>query len=170
MSKQKKVNLRVTALCVKDEHVLLVKHKRFTYTKDFPDSYWILPGGVLELGESVPEGIQREVKEETGLACEVGDLLFVKELIYPYQPNHDNSITHHSVSLAFYCEVTGGELITGKDPEFDDNDQVILKTDWLPISELQNYDIYPPFLPKFIQDGYKTGFKDMPVSYFGSLE
>jgi 8-oxo-dGTP diphosphatase len=170
MSASKKVNLRVTALCIQDEHVLMVKHKRFTYTKDFPEAYWILPGGVLEPGESVPEGIQREVREETGLECNVGNLLFVKELIYPYPSENQTSITHHSVSLAFYCEIVGGTLITGKDPEFADDDQVILKTDWLPIKSLAEYDVYPPFLPGFVQQGYQTKFQNIPVRYFDSFQ
>ena len=170
MSASNSVKLRVSALCIKDDHVLFVKHKRFTYTKDFPEAYWILPGGVLEQGEPVPEGIRREVKEETGLECHVKQLLFVKELIYPYPPANEKGVFHHSVSLAFYGEITGGDLITGKDPEFDEKDQVILKTDWLPIEQLDRYDIYPPFLPRFIQEGYKTGFKHNMVNYFDSFQ
>ena len=60
---------------------------------------WQLPGGVLELGETIPEGLIREVREETGLAVEPGPLTGVYK-----------NMKAGVVALVFRCTATGGEL------------------------------------------------------------
>ncbi len=147
------VRLRVSALCIQDDHVLLIEHKSFApQDPQLPESYWILPGGVVERGETLDEALTREMMEETGLECRIGSLLFIKELLYPYPGKgvEAQGSIHHSVSLGFFCTVTGGQMITGKDPEYPDDQQVILKVSWLPLAELDRYDLYPPFLADYI--------------------
>ena len=60
---------------------------------------WEPPGGVLELGESIDDGLRREVREETGLELEPATLTGVYK-------NMNRGI----IALVFRCEVTGGEL------------------------------------------------------------
>jgi 8-oxo-dGTP diphosphatase len=154
-----KVNLRVSALCIQDGQVLLIEHKSFAPDDpDLPQSYWILPGGVVEHGETLDEALKREMMEETGLECRPGKLLFIKELLYPYPGLPEQGCRHHSVSLGFHCTVTGGELRTGKDPEFPDDRQVIIRTEWIPLDELERYHLYPPFLT-----GYILGLGDRDI-------
>lgn len=62
---------------------------------------WEPPGGVLEVGETVAEGLQREVYEETGLAVEPIGLTGVYK-----------NMTRGIVALVFRCKITGGELAT----------------------------------------------------------
>lgn len=165
-----RVNLRVSALAVHDGRLLLVEHKSFAPgDPGIPESYWILPGGGVERGETLEEAVRREMLEETGLGCEVGELLFVKELLYPNPGVPLQGSRHHSLSLGFLCRVTGGELVTGKDPEFPDDQQVILRTDWLPLDELHRYDLYPPFLPEFVRRGVAEGFGPSGAEFFDSL-
>jgi len=145
------VRLRVSALCIRDGYVLLIEHKSFApEDPQLPKSYWILPGGVVERGETLDEALRREMMEETGLECQVGSLLFIKELLYPAPGVQEQGSIHHSVSLGFFCTVTGGEMITGKDPEYSDDQQVILKVSWLPLNGLDQYELYPPFLADYI--------------------
>ncbi|MFN3385737.1 MAG: NUDIX domain-containing protein [Candidatus Thermochlorobacter sp.] len=166
------IRLRVAALAVQDGKALLVKHRRFLSGIDLPDESWILPGGGIKVGETLEEAVRREVKEETGLICEVGDMLFVKELIYPYC---DEAVTHerpllHVLSLCFAVKITGGTLQTGKDPELPEDDQLILETAWLPIDALKDYPIYPSSLAAFIQECAAEGFKPCQARYFRSKD
>ena len=61
---------------------------------------WSIPGGMLELGEKLREGIAREVLEETGLAVEVFDVLDVFDSIFPDQ---DGRMQYHYVLIDFLC-------------------------------------------------------------------
>ncbi|NTV98803.1 MAG: NUDIX domain-containing protein [Chlorobiaceae bacterium] len=165
-----KVNLRVSALCIKNGQVLLIEHKSFAPgDPGLPESYWILPGGVVERGETLEDALKREMMEETGLECRPGNLLFIKELLYPYPGLPGQGGMHHSVSLGFHCTVTGGELMTGKDPEFPDDRQVIIRTDWIPLCEIERYHLYPPFLTAYILGLNERDFAEVVPEFFDSL-
>ncbi len=159
--------LRVSALCLHDGHALFIEHKSFAPDDPaLPSTYWILPGGVVEPRETLHEAVRREMLEETGLSCEVGEMVFVKELLYP-EPEADNrGSRHHSISIGFSCQVTGGELITGKDPELGDQEQVIIEARWLPLERLGEYEIYPPFLYELVPVYHRAGATGQPPRFY----
>jgi len=82
---------------------------------------WSIPGGMLELGETLEQGVVRELAEETGLEVKVDELLEVFERIFPAPPNADGSPgdasrpQYHFVILDYLCELRGGTLRAGSD-------------------------------------------------------
>lgn len=73
---------------------------------------WSLPGGALELGETLAEGIIREVREETGLIVEPITIVEVFDRIVR---DDRGRIRYHYVLVDFLCRVTGGELACASD-------------------------------------------------------
>jgi 8-oxo-dGTP diphosphatase len=73
---------------------------------------WSLPGGRVELGESIPEAIVREAREETGLDVEPLMFLGVYDLI---DRDDTGAIRYHYVLVDWICTVSGGELRAGDD-------------------------------------------------------
>src|SRR6202030_1648245 len=68
---------------------------------------WSIPGGVLEVGETLREAAVREVLEETGLTVEVGELLGVFDRI---SRDADERTLYHYVLVDFLCRRIAGEL------------------------------------------------------------
>lgn len=84
---------------------------------------WSIPGGMLELGETIADGVVRELHEETGLEVRVLELIEVFERIFP-AGQHPPSVPdiprqpapqYHFVILDYLCERTGGELRAASD-------------------------------------------------------
>ena len=73
---------------------------------------WSIPGGILELSESIAEGVRRELAEETGLEVRVGDLIEVFERIVP---GEDGRTRYHFVILDYLCEMVSGVARAGSD-------------------------------------------------------
>ncbi len=74
---------------------------------------WSLPGGLLELGESLTEGIVREVREETGLEVEPVELIELLDRIH----REGERVRYHYVIADYLCRVSGGELLAASDAD-----------------------------------------------------
>ncbi len=89
------------------EEVLLVRRGQ----EPARDS-WSLPGGLVELGETLEEAISRELAEETGLRVVILGVAAVLERIFR---DEAGGIPYHYVLVDFLCDWAGGEPAPGSD-------------------------------------------------------
>ena len=97
--------------------------------------YWSLPGGVLETGERLEEGIKREVLEETGLKVKP---LKVIEIFERIMRDEKGIPEYHYVLIDYLCRVTGGTLAPADD---------VSRAEWVPRALLGDYKITEGTLP-----------------------
>jgi 8-oxo-dGTP diphosphatase len=97
----------VGAVIVQGGEVVLIR-RRFEPLK----GQWSLPGGTLELGETLEAGVAREMLEETGLVVEVGPVVEVFDRILM---DEDRRVRYHFVLVDYLCRPVGGTLAHGSD-------------------------------------------------------
>ena len=97
----------VGAVIIDQGRVVLVKRK-------FPPlaGEWSIPGGRLETGETLHQGVIREAREETGLTIEPAELLGVYDRLLR---DDAGRILYHYVLIDFLCRPLAGELQAGED-------------------------------------------------------
>ena len=94
-----------SAVVVNDEHKILLQRRK-------DNDLWSLPGGAMEIGESIAQTVLREVQEESGLQVEVVRLVGIYT-----DPRHviaySSGEVRQQFSICFACRVIGGELRRG---------------------------------------------------------
>lgn len=102
----------VGAVIVGRNRVLLVQRGREPLK-----GKWSLPGGMLELGESLAEGVVREVQEETGLIVEVLELVELLDRVHRESSPEGERVRFHYVIADYLCRVVGGTLQASSDAD-----------------------------------------------------
>jgi ADP-ribose pyrophosphatase YjhB (NUDIX family) len=97
----------VGAVIVADGKVLLVKRK-YEPLK----GHWSLPGGMVEIGETLESALSREMLEETGLRVDVGPVIEVFDRI---MRDEQKRVRYHFVLIDYLCWPAGGTLTAGSD-------------------------------------------------------
>ncbi len=118
----------VGAIIVCNGKILLVKRRG-----EPGKGRWSMPGGIVELGETVKEAVIREVKEETGLDVVEPELIDVVDNIVQ---DERGRVKWHFVVLDFFVKVRGGELRASDDAE---------EIRWVPLDEAEKYDLTKTF-------------------------
>lgn len=98
----------VGGVVVQDGQALIVKRAHEPRKGE-----WSLPGGIVELGETLVEAVRRELKEETGLDVEVGEVVEVFDRVH----RAGDRIQYHFVIVDYLCRPTGGTLCAADDAE-----------------------------------------------------
>ena len=110
--------------------------------------YHVFPGGGLEEGETLEEGVSREIKEEFGIEVKA------KEKIYEYEFQREE---HVQKEYFFLCEYVSGEFATGDGPEFNDDPKYADRGKFIPEiikrENLEKINLLPKEIKnKFIED------------------
>jgi ADP-ribose pyrophosphatase YjhB (NUDIX family) len=114
----------VGAVVLDGDRVLLIKRGNEPLK-----GQWSLPGGGVEIGETLETAIAREVREETGLAVEVGPIVEVLDRI---TRDDGGRVEHHFVLVDFVCRATGGVLGGASDAD---------AAEWVPLERLTTYGV-----------------------------
>ena len=130
-------NIRITGILIENNEILLVQQKLSDKRN------WSLPGGRLERGETLSQGLIREMKEETGLDVEIIRMLYLCDVAAS-----SNTILH----ITFLIKRIGGEIELPSN-EFDENP--IHDVKFVPISELVQYGFSEKFI-EIIKDGFSN--------------
>lgn len=114
----------VGAVVFRGDRVLLVRRgAEPAYGK------WSLPGGLVELGESLEEAVCREVAEESGLEVKIVDLVAALDRVIP---DASGTVEYHYILLDFLCEAKEGEPLAASDA---------LDCRFVPLHELSGYSL-----------------------------
>lgn len=131
-----------------DDGILTVRH-----VKD-GRAYHLLPGGGVEVGETVGDALVREVREETGIDCEVGVPLFITDSIAP-------DLSRHVVQITFLARAVG------ESPTEHPRDPRVAGVDVVPLTRLEDLDLRPAIATEILTAA-KTGFTG-PARYLGPI-
>jgi len=118
-----RLRVRVCGVCIKDNKILLIKHKNIGRA----GYLWSPPGGGLKFGETVEACLKREFLEETHLSVKIERFLFVHEFVEP---------PLHAIELFFEVSIVEGKIGLGKDPEMQENKQILEKIAFLDYANL----------------------------------
>lgn len=116
----------VGGIIFQDESVLLIKRGREPAL-----GQWSIPGGAVELGETLQAAVVREILEETGIKAEPLALVEILDRIFRDQ---EGKVAYHYVLVDFLCRHTGGEVRPGSDA---------LEARFVPIAELASLNVIP---------------------------
>lgn len=134
MSRQ--IRTSAKAVIIQNDKLLAIK------LSDGKEEWYILPGGGQDCEEMLPQTVEREVREETGIEVKCKDLLFVIEGV------HGESF--HRIDLVFLCDYLGNAKNT-----ISCNDTNQVGFDWLDLSVLNRLPLFPSKLRRPIMNFYE---------------
>lgn len=135
---------RVRALIIEEDKILLIKRVKTNL------SYFVIPGGGVEAGESNEEALIRECREELGLDLAVKDLILENML--------EDKEKNKQKEYFYLTSIISGKLGTGKGPEFLKNSKYLGKHElkWFKIKDLSSIDLKPIEIKNLIYRKYNN--------------
>lgn len=143
----------VGAVIIEGARVLLIKRGQAPLKGE-----WSLPGGALELGETLEEGVCREVLEETGLIVMPISIVEVFDRI---SRDAEGRVQYHYVLVDYLCRVTGGTLACATDAA---------DARWATLEELGPIAAFTEQVIRkaFQMAGLPSAYKQAGIQYFSS--
>jgi len=126
------------AIIVRDGKLLVFKRKRFDIEENGFLEYYSIPGGGVEVGESIEDACVRELKEEMGIDIQLGPKVAIR-----FADHHENHV--------FVAEIKAGEpyFVPDSEEAHLQNHFNQFEVQWVPVNELRAEDMlfYSRFLP-----------------------
>lgn len=132
------VRVRIAGVFTRGDEILLVNHVRG------PESYWLLPGGGLDYGETMAAALEREMMEECAVRTRAGRLLFMAESLPPDRHRHIVNVT------------LLGDLLEGE-PRLNESGGRLKGVAWKRRSELAGLPFFPDFKAEILRH-WDSGF------------
>lgn len=102
---------------------------------------WVVPGGTVELGETLEDAVVREVREETGISVRPLEVMTVFDRIQ----RRDGAVLYHHVIVDYRCEFVSGVLQAATDAR---------DAAWVTEEKLASYDL-PPLALDLVQRAFR---------------
>lgn len=125
----------IAAIILRGDEILLIKRGAEPNI-----GKWSVPGGSIELGETLEEAVRREVREEIGLEIKVGKLAGVSDLIV----KESGAIAFHYVLIDYFATVESGEPIAASDA---------VDCRWERLDKISECDVTPSLLDRLRENG-----------------
>ena len=126
------------AIILRDNKLLVFKRKRFDVEEGSFLEYYSIPGGGVEMGESIEDACVRELKEEMGI-----DIKLLQKVAVRYANRHENHM--------YVAEIVSGEpyFVPDSEEARAQNPFNQFEVRWVPVDELtvENMLFYSHFLP-----------------------
>ncbi|WP_263359359.1 NUDIX hydrolase [Acidicapsa ligni] len=112
---------------------------------------WSIPGGLVELGESLTDALKREIAEESGLIVEPVAIIEVVDRIYTDESAQGGRVRFHYVIVDYLCRIVGGEAKAGDDAA---------EISWADRAEWNRTNLYglESITVKVIENGWKMAY------------
>jgi 8-oxo-dGTP diphosphatase len=149
--------VRVGTVVEREGALLLVRHQ-----KPDRDPYWVLPGGRLEPGETIPECASREVAEETGLTASFSGVLYLSEFLREGR---------HTIDVVARMALEGSaEASLGSDPEVaPGTEPTLTEVRWVSLDELREIQLLPASIKERLLRDAGSGWTPDQI-YLGSTD
>lgn len=132
-------DLRTVGVLIKDGKILVQRDKDGTE--------YALPGGHIKIGETLEDGLFREIKEEIGVEIETKRLVWTEECFWEW-----NGRKAHNIAFYYLIDLQDGYSIpdNGEFVSQKDNCNVVLG--WMPLEKIKKVTIYPEFIKNEIDN------------------
>ncbi len=140
------IKVRIAIILLKDDKILFVKHRKHQ------QSYWVLPGGTVEWGETLEEAAKREIREETNLEIAFGEPVFINEAI----PEDGHQ---HIIDLYCTGKILGGDLKVPRE-------KVLREARFFSKESFDDLNFYPD-IKEELKEEWKKGFQGK-LKYLGN--